>query len=443
MAKSKTNSNSNKKVTKPTQQSKNNQNTKVSAKPKGQQNDLLKKYGLEAHEAEVKTKTESKTTKEVKAKAKAKEVETEEKVEVITSSADSIGWNKPKTILLNILYGIFMGISDAIPGYSGGTTLTLIGYYEKLVSNIKSIFKPDVKKDFWKYFLWFLPFAIAWVGILFGVMKLVDVVADAEMAIALVFLFGSFAFFSIPIFIVSNKKKLITYKEIKSNEPKSKVHLIIIGIAFVAMIGMGLAARFIPETVLADGTHIKGVTFADNAQNWVDPKSPPGTDQIIFLLFSSMVAGFALLIPGLSGSMMLFMTGWYPKVSEMLSSILSGAPGATNYAPWLVLLIIGLIIGVILATIVINIIIKKWEKIFYSISLGLVSGSFLAIFISLSSYEYATLSNMSTMGLSIGMVFVAIFINALIFVVLNETKKIDYPKFRIFNKTKEINSKKN
>ena len=42
-----------------------------------------------------------------------------------------------------------MGVSDGIPGYSGGTTLNIIGFYKDLVSNVKLIFKPDVKKYFY------------------------------------------------------------------------------------------------------------------------------------------------------------------------------------------------------------------------------------------------------------------------------------------------------
>ncbi len=38
-----------------------------------------------------------------------------------------------------------MGLSDAIPGYSGGTTMSIIGFFEKLVYKVKNIFKQDVR----------------------------------------------------------------------------------------------------------------------------------------------------------------------------------------------------------------------------------------------------------------------------------------------------------
>ncbi|MGL4951963.1 MAG: undecaprenyl phosphate translocase family protein [Mycoplasma sp.] len=408
------------------------------SKKNNQADNLLKKYGLDANDA-VEVSESSKKEKEVKTKKEEKidQVELEKKSEDTIESLETttVDWKNWKELLLNFLYGIFMGISDAIPGYSGGTTLSLIGFYEKLVKNFKSIFKPSIKKDFWKYLLWFIPFAIAWCGVLIGMMKLVDVVADANMAVILVFLFGSFAFFSIPLFALVNKNKMINYKEIISKEPKTnnqKIHIIVFTVAILIMIGIGLASRFVPTTILNDGTTIIGVTFADNSEQWA---STSDTGQILMLIVSAFFAGFALLIPGLSGSMVLFTTGWYPKISQMLSDIVSGVPGSTNYIPWLMMLIVGVTLGIILASFVINIIIEKWEKIFYTISFGLVCGSFITVFVSLSAYEYSFLSNPTTLALSITMIFVAVIVNAGIFVFLNQTKKINYPKFFISKKT--------
>lgn len=43
-----------------------------------------------------------------------------------------------------MIFGFLMGISDAIPGYSGGTTLTLLNFYDNLVENTKGVFKPQL-----------------------------------------------------------------------------------------------------------------------------------------------------------------------------------------------------------------------------------------------------------------------------------------------------------
>lgn len=52
-----------------------------------------------------------------------------------------------------MIFGFLMGISDAIPGYSGGTTLTLLNFYDNLVENTKGVFKPQLNTKRWQHFL--------------------------------------------------------------------------------------------------------------------------------------------------------------------------------------------------------------------------------------------------------------------------------------------------
>lgn len=360
------------------------------------------------------------------------------------SNADNIGWNKPLILLRNFLYGFFMGVSDGIPGYSGGTTLTIIGFYQQLINNFKSIFKPDVKKYFWKYLLWTLPFVVAWVGTLYGFMQIVDLASGEKMGVVLVFLFGSFALFSIPIFLLANKSKMINFKDFgiatKKKEKWTIVHWVMITFFFLLLIGVGIGARFLPTTVVGFNQAnqpivVHGVTFSKSLENWVDGSFD--AMNILFLLFSGMLAGFCMLIPGVSGSLVLFMTTWYPKISQAISEFHTNV----NYLPWLIVVILGMIIGLIISSLTISYVLKRWEKIFYSISLGLIAASPIAIFTALSEYEYAELTNQITLIISISMIAVAILINVMIFVLLNETGKINFPKLRIFKNTKTNNIK--
>lgn len=405
---------------------------KISAASAAYSQDLLKEYGLEA-EPNVEFKDEAPEAVESE--------KTTKKSGFIPSHADSIGWNKPKILARNFLYGIFMGFSDGVPGYSGGTTLTIIGFYQQLIHNFKLIFKPDVNKYFWKYLIWFLPFVLAWGGMLYGFMQVVDIAAQNNMGIVLVFLFGSFAFFSIPLFLITNKKDMVRIKDLpkalKNKEKWSYVHWFLIIFAFLVMVSIGIGARFIPETE-TDGGVIIGVTFALNNQDWVNTYSSDSMS-VVFIILAAFIAGFAMLIPGVSGSLVLFMTGWYPKISQAITGIQSNP----NYILFLVLVAIGLVCGVIFSSFAITWMLKKWEKAFYSLSFGLVSGAFIAIFVSLSSHEYAFLSDGTTLGLALAMIPVALIINVLIFIVLNETKKIDFPKFKILNRNNTDTAVKN
>lgn len=394
--------------------------------------DILKTYGLEdeinAEFVEASHAPEAEPSKPTETAKPAA-------LTPMASHADHIGWNKPKVWLTNFIYGLFMGFSDSVPGYSGGTTLSILGFYEKLIHNIKLIFKPDVKKYFWKYLLWFLPFLIAWIGILVAFMKLVDVAAAANMGVVFVFLFGGFAFCSIPLFYVSNKHRMINFKDFviatKQKQKWTIVHWLMLFLGFAIMIAIGVTARLVPTTMY-NGITIQGVTFVTTVENWTNNDFEPM--QILFLLFSGFFAGFCVLIPGISGGLVLFATGWYPKIAQAISNMFV----QVDFLPWLVVLAIGIVIGLITAVFTINIFLKRWEKIFYSLSFGLVLGSFIAIFTALSSYEYGHLANGGTLGLSIAMLIIAAAFNAGIFIFMNQTGRINYPKLR-FNKTKATN----
>ena len=53
-----------------------------------------------------------------------------------------------------------MGTSDAVPGYAGGTTLSLLGFYQKIILMAKSMFFPEEGITRIRAFLFMLPFGI-------------------------------------------------------------------------------------------------------------------------------------------------------------------------------------------------------------------------------------------------------------------------------------------
>ncbi len=354
-----------------------------------------------------------------------------EEVTPISCLADEIGWNNWKILLRNFCYGIFMGISDGIPGYSGGTTLSIIGFYQSLISNIKLIFKPDVKRYFWKYLLWFLPFLIAWIGIFIGFSQIVNLASDNEKGIVLVFLFGFFALFAIPIFYLKNKKDLINFKSLGTNlKEKDRsviIQLILFILGFVLLLTFALLARFLSTSYDLNNNAIHGVTFLGSGK--FEP-STAGNEKVMLWLFFGFLAGFCFLIPGVSGSLVLYMGNIYPDVNYAIAHAFTNA----NFIPWIIFIGLGIVLGVIFSSFVINWLLQRFQKYFQAFAFGLVVCSFVSIFVSLSNNDWQTLSNQLTLGLSIGMIFVAIIINVIIFIVLNETHKIDYPKLRFLQK---------
>ena len=48
--------------------------------------------------------------------------------------------DKSDNVQTSFMFGILMGLADAIPGVSGGTVAFLLGFYKKLVNSLESSF---------------------------------------------------------------------------------------------------------------------------------------------------------------------------------------------------------------------------------------------------------------------------------------------------------------
>ena len=73
--------------------------------------------------------------------------------------------DKSDNVQTSFMFGILMGLADAIPGVSGGTVAFLLGFYKKLVNSLSSVviflrnltpLKIDTKNDSWEKHLRFL-----------------------------------------------------------------------------------------------------------------------------------------------------------------------------------------------------------------------------------------------------------------------------------------------
>ena len=47
--------------------------------------------------------------------------------------------DKSDNVQTSFMFGILMGLADAIPGVSGGTVAFLLGFYKKLVNSLSSV----------------------------------------------------------------------------------------------------------------------------------------------------------------------------------------------------------------------------------------------------------------------------------------------------------------
>lgn len=263
-----------------------------------------------------------------------------------------------KGIFQRIVYGIFMGFSDSVPGYSGGTTLSLLNFYEVFINRLKLIFKKSSFSDWFKNILWLTPFLIFWFVSILCFSFLTELIAEKNFDLSLIFLFFSFSLFCIPLFI---KEQNIKYDFLKNKKTKKSNKIsasILIFIGFIIFISISIGVYF------NGGINLKN----ESSSIVVVDKNKWGP-----LMGISFVSGFIMLIPGISGQLMFYLSNLYKDFSWIILQ-----NPFSNISILLIMSIFGTI-GIILSIFMINFLIKKWSHLFIPFCIGLVSGSPFAI----------------------------------------------------------------
>ena len=178
-------------------------------------------------------------------------------------------------MIKSFLKGIVIGIANIVPGVSGGTMMVSMGIYDKLIHCITHLFS-----EFKKSVLFLLPIAV---GMVFAI---------AASSFGLVYLFENFPIQTNLLFVGLILGGLpAIWKKVKGKTMKAG-H-IIAGILFFAMV-VGLAAMGESEGEAAD------LTF--------------GAVNVIKLFGVGIIASATMVIPGVSGSMVLMLMGFYNPV---------------------------------------------------------------------------------------------------------------------------------
>lgn len=307
-------------------------------------------------------------------------------------------------ILQRIIFGIFMGFSDSVPGYSGGTTLNLLDFYEIFILRVKLIFKKNTFQNWFKNILWLLPFVIFWIGSILGFSFLSELMAENNLDLALIFLFFSFSLFCTPLFFLEQHRqtKIFIKKDVKNNS----LNGLYILIGFLIFLGVALGVYFSGGISLKK--EVTDTTVVDKSK-WLP------------LFFVAVLASFVMLIPGISGQLIFYLTGFYKDFSWTILQ--------HPFDNIIALLIVGIgaIIGFLGSVFLINYCLKKIRKQFISLCFGLVIGSPFAIILGMTGNtvyidELNTISNNT--GLIVGIVisvFLGIFINLLLFIYIQYT----------------------
>lgn len=256
---------------------------------------------------------------------------------------------------LDLIKGYFMGVAFIIPGFSGGSIAAILGIYERLVGAIADLFK-----SFKKSFFTLLPIFL---GLCAGAVSLMYPLKWA---------LGSFAFPTVALFVGLALGGLPSI----TRECKGRITLPT-SLSFIISFAAALTLSFIPITEDKD-------------------LSSPTLVGCILLFAVGMLASSALVVPGISGSMILLILGYYnPILSVLTDKLLKGE----NVGEALIVLAsagLGIATGFILISIVMKrLLIKARRETFFAI-LGFVIGSIPTVFVSTAKDGGYTLRTLPT-----------------------------------------------
>lgn len=262
--------------------------------------------------------------------------------------------NPVKIGLINFIKGFILGIANVIPGVSGGTMAVSMGLYELILSSIGNFFK-DIKGNFIKL----LPIILGILVAIVSTSKLVTYALTNYKAQTLCLFIG----------LIFGGVSLIMRK-IKGKG--SKINYLIFFVIFFFVISLNFLKTGLIE-----------ISFTNM-----------GIIGYLLLLLMGFIASSAMVIPGISGSFILMVLGYYDKIIYTISTITDFSKLGSN----LLILVpfgIGVIIGIVFMAKLITNLIKKYETKTYFAIMGFVLSSVVVLLLQLTDFKF-TFINVAT-----------------------------------------------
>ena len=241
-----------------------------------------------------------------------------------------------KNIML-VIKGFIMGIANIIPGVSGGTLALILGIYEDFIGAISHFFT-----NFKKNIKFLLPIVIGMVLAIVSLSRVIDY---------------SYKHFPIPtclffVGLVLGGIPMLLSKVKGTKEVKKVSSYIIFAITFLIVMVMACS-----DLIFGEGMKIS--------------LSNMGLIQYILLFIVGVVAAATMVIPGVSGSLVLMLLGYYYPIIDKIKEFTSFKNIGENF---LVLGVfgVGILIGIVLISKLIEFLFQKYEVKTYFGVLGFI-----------------------------------------------------------------------
>ena len=246
-----------------------------------------------------------------------------------------------KNNIINVLKGMIIGVANIIPGVSGGTLMIILGIYEEVIDTISHFFN-----NFKKNLLFILPLGIGMILSILLLSKVISFSLDKYPFATTIFFIG----------LIIGGLPLLWKKSSASKKNISN------WIIFIITFGIVLLFTF-----MKSGNY--SVSFAN-------------LDIIGYLklFIVGMVAAATMVIPGISGSFVLMLLGYYEPIVNTIKDLTNFSNLGSNIlvlAPFG----IGIVIGIVLVAKLLEFLLKRYPvKTNYGV-LGFVIASIISIVI--------------------------------------------------------------
>lgn len=257
----------------------------------------------------------------------------------------------------DIIRGVAIGVANIIPGVSGGTMMVSMGIYDDVIHAVTDIFR-HMKKSICTL----LPYAI---GMVLGIVSLSFVIGYffSNYPLQTALLFIGLIFGGLPLIL----------PKVSKERPKAAEILV-----FVLFFGLIVGMQFL-------GTGTEKVLS-------VEPRT------MISLFFIGLVAAATMVIPGVSGSMLLMSLGYYTPIIDHINAFVVALVmvdgGTLLYCMGILVPFgLGVLVGAFLVAKLIEYLLRRHERMTYFAILGLLFSSPVAV-----------LSGMDFSGVGVGAV---------------------------------------
>lgn len=275
-----------------------------------------------------------------------------------------------KESILLVIKGFIMGIANIIPGVSGGTLAIILGIYEKFIGALSHFFK-NFKEN-----IKFLALVFLGIGISLITMSHFIDFSFKNFPIPTTLFFVGLVIGGIPLL----------YNKVKGKKEKKQISSwIIFAITFMIVIFMALFDKIFGTVGTVDFVNMNLFGY-------------------ILLFFVGAIVAATMIIPGVSGSLVLMLLGYYYPIINLIKELTQ----FNNLGNNLIIAIvfgIGVLVGIVLISRLIEYLFKKFESKTYYGVLGFVFASIIAI--PIATFSEVTIT-FNILQIAIGIVFAGI-----------------------------------